>query len=88
MAENKVLIEFRERQKILRLCGDGRLDDLKTETLAVYDDIVKKLEGSYNLIFQIKSHEWDGTFIDLEATEIIPDKAIVRLIIEPVQQVS
>ena len=54
------------------------LEDLKKETLTVYDDVIQNLDGSYNLIFQIKSQEWDGNSIDIKTGEIIPDKAIVR----------
>ena len=31
-------------------------------------------------IVQMKSEEWSGEFIDVEDTDVIPDKAIVRVV--------
>ena len=87
-ARRKVLVEYNERRKIICFSGDGTLDEFKKEAIIAYADILKSIEYQHNLVFQIKSEEWDGKFIDLEADEIIPDKAIIRLMIEPVCRVN
>ena len=84
MEKNKsVLVCLGERKRGVSFsCGKDSEEERAAIIEAVkeaYKD-VSKFDG--DLVLQIKSELWEGEFLDLATGEVIPNKAVLRAILE------
>ena len=82
--EPSVLVCYGERRRVVKLV-EPSLDLLQTSALLAYSDVLPANKGG--LVFQIQDNNWGGLFIDIEKAQAIPDRNVVRMIMEPAEVV-
>ena len=61
---------------------------IKLAVVAEYSDVLQRSSSctdesvAQSLILQMKAEDWDGVFSDVSDSDVIPDKAVVRVVEE------
>lgn len=70
----KVLVKFGDHCRPVQFTGDH--DELVLKTKEEF-----ALNQQEDLLLQIKDEDWGGEFIDLSASDEIPDKSVLKLVL-------
>ena len=82
--DKEVLVCFGERRRVVRLGKAASLESLQASALQTFSDILPPYEHQKpGLLFQLQDVNWGGIFIDIEKTQIIPDKSVIKMTLEP-----
>lgn len=77
-----MLVCFGERRRIVKLATPS-LDSLHTSALQTFNDVLPPFTSERpNLLFQMQDDKWGGLFIDIEKTQVIPDRSVIKMILE------
>ncbi len=82
-----LLVCFGERKRPVTFTSDGTTNERKSLLSAVKEAYENSAGNIGNdAVMQIKSELWGGEFVDLREDEIIPDRAVVRVVAEVLKQ--
>jgi hypothetical protein len=81
--EITVLVCFGERKRPVKPSSPS-LEALKPAVLSKFADVLPS--GKYGLVLQIKDDTWHGEFVDIAEGQSIPDRSVVKLVIETAQE--
>ena len=80
--EITVLVYTGERRRPVR-SSSSSFEALKAGVLSQFADV---LPANFSLIFQVKDDKWGGMFVDIVEGQLIPDRSVVKVVIEKAQQ--
>ena len=81
------LVCFGERRKPVSVSSSASFDDLRLEVVEAFRDVLPCTSSATtqdmasSLILQVKSEEWEGTYVDLK--EVTPNKSVLKIVSEP-----
>ena len=79
--EMEVLVCFGKR-RIVKLATPS-LEALQACAFQSFRDVLPPHTGeSPSLLFQIQDENWEGLLIDIHKTQVIPNKSIIKMILE------
>ena len=82
-AEKGVLVRYGERSRSVTFTSGSESDSdlLLKEVVKTFDDQMPK---STKLFLQIKEEEWGGEFVDVSRTQSIPDRSVLKVVMQKV----
>jgi len=90
--ERSVLVCYGERRRVVKLPATSvgsELDSLRVSAIRTFSDVLpaflisENAEMTTTILFQLQDNEWGGLFVDVDGAEAIPDKSVVKMIIDP-----
>ena len=83
---HSVLVCFGERKRIVHLVTPS-LASLKTSAVRTFSDVLPPGGERTGLLFQIQDDNWGGLFIDIEESQLIPDKSVIKMTLDSLEVV-
>lgn len=86
------LVCYGERRRPVTVSSSASFDDLRLEVVEVFRDVLPCTSSATtqdmasSLILQVKSEEWEGTYVDLK--EVPPNKSVLKVVSEPAKVFS
>ena len=81
------LVCYGERKRPITLSSGASLNELRLEVVETFRDVLPSSSSATaqgTLILQIKSEEWDGTFLDLKEGDPLPmNRSVLRIVSGP-----
>lgn len=82
-----LLVCYGERKRPISIRSDSNLSDLRLEVAEAFGDVLPSSSRSTTqdiastLVLQIKSEEWEGTFVDLKEGDPLPaNKSVLKIV--------
>ena len=69
---DSLLVCLGERKIPISLSSNASFNDLRLEVVEAFRDVLPCSSNASSLIVQVKSEEWEGTFLDLKEGDEIP----------------
>lgn len=77
------MVQMGENRRVVLFSTPSSGCDAEALEQAIRASFKDVLQPSQDFFLQLKSEDWGGAFLDMQKTDIVPDRSMVKAVLKP-----